>query len=196
MRKISLGFYLRIFMVILGSLFTKIGFYVLVMSYLWFGNSLDAKKVFYILSIFRELKFSLGILIPYGMGRAAELYSAVIRINKVLRGEELRPNTSSDEPTAKPFIELKDAVVHIRDLELLSKVSFRTTPGLILITGTVGSGKSTLLKVMLQDYPLSSGSLVFHGRVSYASQDPWLFPSSIKQNIIFGEKYDQKRFVF
>lgn len=193
MRKLSLGFYLIIFIVILGALFTKVGFYSLVMSYLWFGNSLDAKKLFYIMSIFRELRQSLGIIIPYSMGRAAAFYSSVIRINKVLRGDELRPKMSSEKPTSKPMIELKDAVVHVRDIEILNKISFKTDSGLTLVTGTVGSGKSSLLKAMLQDYPLTSGFLVFHGRISYASQDPWLFPSSIKQNILFGEKYDEKR---
>lgn len=193
MRKLSLGFYLRIFIVILGALSTKVGFYALIMSYLWFGNSLNAKKVFYIMAIFRELRHSLGILIPYGMGRAAEFYSSVIRINKVLSGEELKPNNSSDEPTSRPLIELKNAVVHIRDNKILNGVSLKIDSGLTLVTGTVGSGKSSLLKAMLHDYPLTSGSLTSHGRISYASQDPWLFPSSIKQNILFGEKYDEKR---
>lgn len=193
MRKLSLGFYLRICIVILGALFTKVGFYALVMSYLWFGNSLNAKKIFYIMSIFRELRHSLGILIPYGMGRFAEFYSSVVRIDKVLKAEELRPKMNSDEHISKPMIEVKDAVVHIRDTEILKGVSFKTDSGLTLVTGTVGSGKSSLLKAMLQDYPLTSGYFISHGRISYASQDPWLFPSSIKQNILFGEQFDEKR---
>lgn len=193
MRRLSLGFILRSCLVILGTLFSKIGFYALIMSYMWFGNTLNAKTIFYIMTIFKELKNSLGIFIPYGIGRAAEFYSSVVRIDKVLRGEELRPKLSKDEPTSKPMVELKEAVVHIRDREILSGVSFKTESGLTLVTGTVGSGKSSLLKALLQDYPLTSGSLVFHGRISYASQDPWLFPSSIRQNILFGEVYDEKR---
>lgn len=193
MRKISLGFYLSIMMVIMSILFSKVGFYVLIMSYIWYGRSLDAKTMFYIVSIFRELRYCLGILLPYNIGSAAETYSSVTRIAKVLKSEELEPKLSKEEPTAKPGVELKDAVVHIRDLEILNHVSFRIDSGLTLVTGTVGAGKSSLLKTILEDYPLTSGSVKVRGRVSYASQDSWLFPSSVRQNILFGEQYDEKR---
>lgn len=193
MRQISLGFYLNMMIVILSILFTKISFYVLIMSYLWFGQSVDAKTVFYIISIYRELRYCLGILIPYNIGNAAEMYSSVVRVTKMLEGEELKSKYSSEEPISNPLIEMKDAIIHIRDLEILNHVSFKTNSGLTLITGAVGSGKSSFLKVILEDYPLTSGSLTVRGRVSYASQDPWLFPSSVRQNILFGEQYDEKR---
>ena len=63
------------------------------------------------------------------------------------------------------------------------------------IIGIVGSGKSTLLQVVLGELELDDGNLTVNGVISYASQEPWLFEGTIKQNIIFIEEYDAERYV-
>lgn len=193
MNKILIGFYLRVIIVLIGILFSRIGFFTLVISYIWMGYSTNTELIFYILTIFTDLEYNLGTLIPYGIGKLAELYSSILRINKVISAEELPMRIVSDEQAIHPFIEMVKATVHIKDHLVLENISFRTNKSLTIVSGAVGSGKSSLLKTMLQDCPLTNGTLKSQGRISYASQDPWLFPSTIRQNILFGEKYKEKK---
>ncbi|XP_055678762.1 ATP-binding cassette sub-family C member 4-like [Lutzomyia longipalpis] len=65
---------------------------------------------------------------------------------------------------------------------------------LCCIVGQVGAGKSTILYSIIGELSLDEGSIEVNGTISYAAQEPWLFESSIKQNIVFVEEYDEKRY--
>jgi ABC-type multidrug transport system fused ATPase/permease subunit len=53
----------------------------------------------------------------------------------------------------------------------------------VMIVGRVGSGKSSLLMTLLNELPIQSGSIRINGSLSYASQEPWLFSGTIRENI-------------
>lgn len=55
-------------------------------------------------------------------------------------------------------------------------------------------GKSSFLQALLRELPLESGSINIKGLVSYASQEPWIFSGSVKQNIIFSNAFNQNRY--
>lgn len=65
---------------------------------------------------------------------------------------------------------------------------------LCTVVGLVGSGKSTLLNVIIGELDLDEGLISINGKISYAPQEPWLFEGSIRKNIIFIEKFDEKRY--
>lgn len=65
---------------------------------------------------------------------------------------------------------------------------------LIGIIGPVGAGKSSLLQALLNELPLQSGSLNINGSISYASQEPWVFAETVRQNILFGDDYVRDRY--
>ncbi|XP_034942803.1 multidrug resistance-associated protein 4-like isoform X2 [Chelonus insularis] len=99
----------------------------------------------------------------------------------------------------------------------LNDVSLKIKKGeLCGLVGPVGSGKSSLLNLLLQELPVGSGvvGLFQHSneqdidlqskrgffqdnsglKISYASQDPWLFTATVRENILFGQDYDQVRY--
>lgn len=77
----------------------------------------------------------------------------------------------------------------------LKDISLSVRPGQVLaVVGQVGSGKSSLLNVILGELSLLKGSRQVTGRISYASQEPWIFSGTIRQNILCGLDYDERRY--
>lgn len=47
---------------------------------------------------------------------------------------------------------------------------------------------------VLGEIPLVEGDVKVHGRISYVAQQPWVFSASLRQNIVFGNKFDQAKY--
>lgn len=65
---------------------------------------------------------------------------------------------------------------------------------LVFIIGPVGAGKSTLMQALLSELPLVCGSMGINGSISYACQENWIFASTVRQNITFGQQMDRTRY--
>ncbi|XP_014611630.1 PREDICTED: multidrug resistance-associated protein 4 [Polistes canadensis] len=65
---------------------------------------------------------------------------------------------------------------------------------LYAVIGMVGSGKSSLLSTILGEMNIINGVVKCYGNVSYACQEAWVFGSTVRQNILFGQPYDRQRY--
>ncbi|CAF3730585.1 unnamed protein product [Rotaria sp. Silwood1] len=78
---------------------------------------------------------------------------------------------------------------------LLKNIIFDAHPGdLICIIGSVESGKSSLLQTLTGEITYFDGKVRLYGSFCYVSQESWIVSSSIKNNILFGKKYNYKLF--
>lgn len=79
--------------------------------------------------------------------------------------------------------------------EHLHKLNIDFPRGMLIgVIGPVGAGKSSMLQAILRELPVKSGSINVNGSISYASQEPWVFAASVRQNILFGEEYNHERY--
>ncbi|KAL7486857.1 hypothetical protein ACHAW6_012460 [Cyclotella cf. meneghiniana] len=70
---------------------------------------------------------------------------------------------------------------------------------IMCVVGPVASGKSTLVQGLIGDIlPMSTSNqgTVFevNGKVSYASQVPFILNATVRDNILFGEPFDEERY--
>ena len=78
---------------------------------------------------------------------------------------------------------------------LLQDVSFVASENsLTVVTGQVGSGKSTLLATIAGEVIKTSGDIACSGIVAYVSQKAWVFSGTFRENVLFGEPYEEKKY--
>ncbi|CAG9825249.1 unnamed protein product [Phaedon cochleariae] len=199
-RKKEITSILKIFLVntaslLLGTLTSKIAFYLLLMTCIWFGENLSAELIYYLMTLFLRIRHALTVAIPKGVVVTGELVAAIDRIESLLNANEIQEQRENRKIyQEEPRILLTDLTIATDREVILENTTLCIGSGLTVITGPVGCGKTSLLKVLLGEHPVRDGKVNIIGSISYASQDPWIFPSSLKQNIVFGETFDSSRY--
>lgn len=156
---------------------------------------LTTEIVFPALTLFNLLSFPLAML-PMVITSIIEATVAVGRLTDYLTAEELQPEAVI--PKA-PAIHAGDEAVRIRDATFtwdksrncLADINFAAhKEELSCIVGRVGCGKSSLLQAILGDIWKIRGEVVVHGRTAYVAQQPWVMNASVRENIVFGHRWD------
>ena len=185
------------------------GIFLCILSYALTQREVNATYVFVVSSFYAILRQTVTVYFPFGVQNFCETKVSVRRIREFLTTVDQRQNgiTGEEPEQKKQLIEnvddagavgvyLKNVSVKWQPLvHVLKSVTFEVAADdLVVITGVVGSGKSTLLYAILNEVPYSTGSVSVTGTISYSSQEPWLFSGTIRQNIIFGSKFDEHKY--
>ncbi|KAG2004853.1 ATP-binding cassette transporter [Coprinopsis cinerea AmutBmut pab1-1] len=116
---------------------------------------------------------------------------------KAKKGEaddkEALPSTSQDvaeEPKDSDSAKKEeDPPFELKNLRL-------TVPkgALVGIVGRVGSGKSSVLQAIIGEMRRTRGEVTVGGKIAYVPQVPWIQNATLRENIVFGQQDDEKRF--
>ncbi|EMR62218.1 putative metal resistance protein ycf1 protein [Eutypa lata UCREL1] len=158
---------------------------------------LTTEIVFPALALFNLLTFPLAVL-PMVITSIIEASVAVGRLTDYLMAEEIQPDAITIGPSVE---ERGHEVVAIRDgtfswnrhesKDVLKHVNFTAHKGeLTCVVGRVGMGKSSLLQSILGDLWKLEGEVRVNGTIAYVAQQPWIMNATVKENIIFGHRYD------
>ena len=99
------------------------------------------------------------------------------------------------KPTALCVSSLNKKQIKREDEFILQDIEITAETGsLIVITGPVGSGKSTLLSAIAGEVSDTTGTISHVGSLVYVPQLAWVFSGTIRENILFGEPYDELKY--
>ncbi|KAF4025779.1 hypothetical protein G4228_017905 [Cervus hanglu yarkandensis] len=161
-------------------------------------NVITASQVFVVVTLFEALRFSSTLYFPMAVEKVSEAVVSIQRIKHFLLLDEIpqhKPQLPSD---GKTIVDVQDFTAFwdkASGKPTLQGLSFTVRPGeLLAVVGPVGAGKSSLLNALLGELPRSQGQVSVHGRIAYVSQQPWVFPGTVRSNILFGKKYEQDRY--
>ncbi|KAJ3342746.1 ATP-binding cassette, sub-B (MDR TAP), member 4 [Gonapodya sp. JEL0774] len=184
----------------------------------WYGSTLVASGQYnggQVLTVFLSVlvgAFSLATVgpnIPFiftAQGAAFQLYAIIDRKSPI------DPLSQAGErpPTVQGRIELRNVTFRYpsrTDVTVLDDFSLVVEPGqTVALVGGSGSGKSTIVKLVERFYDAEKGQVLLDGRdvkalnvdflrttVGIVSQEPVLFDTSVRENILYGLSLEARR---
>ncbi|KAJ7693691.1 P-loop containing nucleoside triphosphate hydrolase protein, partial [Mycena rosella] len=186
-------------------------------------EDLSASKVFSSISVFEMLRGQMGFIF-WSLTQSVTGKVSLDRVHEFLHKTELLDSFTEKDPDTPEFFVPADTAakeIGFRDatfawssektdgtltpskrqfmLKIDGEVFFK--PGCInLVVGPTGSGKTSLLMALLGEMhfvpsgPSSWYNLPRANGISYATQESWVQNETIKENILFGAKYDEERY--
>lgn len=106
---------------------------------------------------------------------------------------EVIPLTKTNDENSPLLPKVTSPIVS--GLPTLRDIELRIDDGsLTAIVGRIGQGKSSLLSVLMGDMYKLHGIVEVFGGIAYVPQQAWIINATLKDNILFGQAFDQEKY--
>uniref|UniRef100_A0A8C7QZ85 Cystic fibrosis transmembrane conductance regulator n=1 Tax=Oncorhynchus mykiss TaxID=8022 RepID=A0A8C7QZ85_ONCMY len=168
---------------------SKIIVFITFTIYVLLGNTISASRVFVTVSLYSAVRLTVTLFFPSAVEKLSETRISVRRIKTFLLLDEIVKSNHGflQEEKQEPSVEIQDLICY------WDKVNVQLLPPRLLDTLTV-LFTSSLLSSILGELPHDKGVLKVKGQLTYASQQPWVFPGTIRSNILFGKELHPQKY--
>uniref|UniRef100_A0A7N8XUN0 Multidrug resistance-associated protein 4 n=1 Tax=Mastacembelus armatus TaxID=205130 RepID=A0A7N8XUN0_9TELE len=178
---------------------SKIILFITFTIYVLLGNTISASRVFVTVSLYTAVKLTVTLFFPSAIEKLFESRVSIRRIQEFLLLDEITKSSGARSQDQKDVaVEIQDLVCYwdkSLDAPSLQNVSLSLKSNqLLAVIGPVGAGKSSLLSSILGELPSEKGVLKVKGQLTYAAQQPWVFPGTIRSNILFGKELNAQKY--
>ncbi|KAJ2715446.1 hypothetical protein H4R19_001201 [Coemansia spiralis] len=165
-------------------------------------GSLNLQLVFVSLALFTILRGALSLCTSI-ISKAINTKESFRRLQAFLTADEIdfsavgRAPYDRDSPTAS----MSDVLVNVdggtfkwlsTDEPVLRGIDIKCRRDeLVAVIGRVGAGKSSLVSAILGDMIKCAGTVDVCGSIAYVPQQPWIMNATLRDNILFGNRFDQ-----
>ncbi|XP_061170519.1 multidrug resistance-associated protein 1-like [Saccostrea echinata] len=172
-------------------------FVLLIFTLMTSGNYLNASKVFVSLSIINTLRFTIT-MVPFVITGIIQMLVSIKRIEKFLCKEDLNLKNVSTSLNTGYAIAIDNGYFtwdRKNPRTTLNRINLKIGEGkLVAVVGQVGAGKSSLVAAMLGEMEKVKGHVNVQGSVAYVPQEAWIQNLTVKENILFGSKFSEKKY--
>ncbi|KAJ3923547.1 ABC protein [Lentinula edodes] len=183
-------------------------------TYTKLSAEFDIAVVFSSLSLFQLLRQPM-MFFPRAMSVTADAQNALARLSKIFHAEILSQTPFIIDPMQGSALQTKDLtftwelsipeekkpnIYSFDNAQELEPFQVRNISleipchSLTAIVGKCGSGKSSLFQGLIGEMRVVKGSFSFGGKVAYCPQIPWIQNTTVKNNILFGEPFDEEKY--
>jgi ABC-type multidrug transport system fused ATPase/permease subunit len=162
------------------------------------GHSLGLGSIFSAIAYLAYLRFPF-VFMPLAFTFGAQYIVSLGRIRDFCMNKDIEEMRTDGDSTGEGGMSISDASFTWEHDPIKAQTAPIVLEGidldvqkgkLVMVVGGVGSGKSSIASAFLKELRLLKGQVRVSSPIGYASQEPFLINTTIRDNIIFGQTYD------